>query len=132
MCKPRITFYLLSRAGPPGMPFYISGLACLPSWLGMVNACRLSSNKHGKLLTLDIHYANTGHHRLFILFTPLLRIPHKWGNVFKNGQSKNCERQLLRDFTWFILGLIFRLEFLNEFFSLNAMRTTANLWQRNH
>ena len=34
--RSRTTFYLLWRANPPGLTFYESGLACLPSWLGMV------------------------------------------------------------------------------------------------
>ena len=33
---------ILRRAGPPGLAFCGSGLACLPSWLGMVNAGLLS------------------------------------------------------------------------------------------
>ena len=37
MCKPRKTFYLLWWAGPPELVFYGSGLACLRSWLGIVN-----------------------------------------------------------------------------------------------
>ena len=43
MCKLRTTFYLLWRAGPPGLAFYGSGLACLPSWLEMMNAGWLGS-----------------------------------------------------------------------------------------
>ena len=38
MCNPRRTFYFFWRAGPPGLAFYGSGLAYLPSWLEMVNA----------------------------------------------------------------------------------------------
>ena len=34
---PRTTTYPLWRPGPPGLTFYGSGLACLPSWVGMVN-----------------------------------------------------------------------------------------------
>ena len=37
VCKPRTTTYPLWQPGPPGLAFYGSGLACLPSWLGMVN-----------------------------------------------------------------------------------------------
>ena len=37
VCKPRIK-YPLWQPGPPGLPFYGNGLACLPNWLGMVNA----------------------------------------------------------------------------------------------
>ena len=37
VCKPRIT-YPLWQPGPPELPFYGNGLACLPNWLGMVNA----------------------------------------------------------------------------------------------
>ena len=43
MCKPRITFYLLWWTGPPGLGFYGSRLACLLSWLRMVNAVWLYS-----------------------------------------------------------------------------------------
>ena len=38
--KTRTTTYLLWQPSPPGLAFYGSGLACLPSWLGMVNAIR--------------------------------------------------------------------------------------------
>ena len=38
VCKPRTTLYRLWQTGPHGLPFYGSGIACLPSWLGMVNA----------------------------------------------------------------------------------------------
>ena len=41
MCKLRSTFYLLWWVCPPGLGFYGSGPARLPSWLGMVNADRL-------------------------------------------------------------------------------------------
>ena len=40
VCKPRTTSNPLWQPGPPGLAFYGSGLACLPSWLGMVNAIR--------------------------------------------------------------------------------------------
>ena len=43
MSKPRTTFYLLWRAGPSRMVFYGSGLVCLPSWLGKLNAGWLGS-----------------------------------------------------------------------------------------
>ena len=43
VCKPRTTTYPLWQPGPPGLAFYGSGLACLPSWLGMVNAGWLCS-----------------------------------------------------------------------------------------
>ena len=36
--KPRTTTYPLWQSCPPGLTFYGSGLACLPSWVGMVNA----------------------------------------------------------------------------------------------
>ena len=36
--KPRTTLYPFWQPGPPGLTFYGSGLECLPSWLGMVNA----------------------------------------------------------------------------------------------
>ena len=48
MCKPRTVFYLLSRAGPPGLAYYGSGLVCFPSWLGMLNARWLGSMRSGK------------------------------------------------------------------------------------
>ena len=38
VCKPRTTLYPLWQPDPPGLAFYGSGLACLPSWLGMVYA----------------------------------------------------------------------------------------------
>ena len=38
VCNPRTTTYPLWQPGPPGLAFYGSGLACLPSWLGMMNA----------------------------------------------------------------------------------------------
>ena len=43
MCKPRTTAYPLWQPGPPGFAFYESGLGCLSSWLGMVNAGWLCS-----------------------------------------------------------------------------------------
>ena len=43
MYKPRTSFFLLWRAGPPGLAFYESGIVCLSRWLGMVNAGWLSS-----------------------------------------------------------------------------------------
>ena len=36
--KPRTTLCPFWQPGPPGLTFYGSGLECLPSWLGMVNA----------------------------------------------------------------------------------------------
>ena len=43
MCMPRTTFYLLLQACPPGFAFHGTGLACLPSWLVMVNVGWLCS-----------------------------------------------------------------------------------------
>ena len=43
MCMPRTTTYPLWQPGPPGLTFYGSGLACLSSWMGMVNADWLCS-----------------------------------------------------------------------------------------
>ena len=43
MCMPGTIFYLLLQACPPGLAFHGSGLACLPSWLGMVNVGWLCS-----------------------------------------------------------------------------------------
>ena len=43
ICKPRTILFLLWRAGPPGLIFYGSGLACLPSWMGMMNGGWLGS-----------------------------------------------------------------------------------------
>ena len=43
VCKPGTATYLLWQPGLPGLVFYESGLACLPSWLGMVNADWLCS-----------------------------------------------------------------------------------------
>ena len=34
MCKPRTVFYLLSRAGPPGLAYYGSGLVCFRAGWG--------------------------------------------------------------------------------------------------
>ena len=39
MYRHRTTFYLFWQAGPLGLIFYGSGLACLLSWLGMENTC---------------------------------------------------------------------------------------------
>ena len=41
--KPRTTLYPLWQPDPPGLAFYGSGLACLPSWLGMINVGWLCS-----------------------------------------------------------------------------------------
>ena len=38
VCMPRTTTYLLWQPGPAGLTFYESGVACLPSWVGVVNA----------------------------------------------------------------------------------------------
>ena len=38
VCNLKTTTYLLSQPGAPGLAFYGSGLASLPSWLGMGNA----------------------------------------------------------------------------------------------
>ena len=43
ICKPRTTTYSLWQSGLPGLAFHGSGLACLTSWLGMVNAGWLCS-----------------------------------------------------------------------------------------
>ena len=43
VCKPRTTTYPIWQTGPPGLVFYGSGLACLPSWLEMTNAGWLCS-----------------------------------------------------------------------------------------
>ena len=43
MYKSRTTTYSLWQPGPPGLAFYGSGLACLTSWLGMVNVGWLCS-----------------------------------------------------------------------------------------
>ena len=45
VCKPRTTSHNLWQPGPHGLAFYVSGLACLPSWLGMVNAGWLCSTQ---------------------------------------------------------------------------------------
>ena len=45
MHKPRTKFYLLCRAGSPGLAFYGSGPARLLSWLGMVNAGSVPCDK---------------------------------------------------------------------------------------
>ena len=43
VCKHRTTTYPIWQPDPPGLPFYRSVLACLPSWLGMTNAGWLCS-----------------------------------------------------------------------------------------
>ena len=43
VCKPRTTAYPLWQPDPPGLAFYETGLACLPSWMRMVNVDWLCS-----------------------------------------------------------------------------------------
>ena len=38
VCKPRTTLYPFRQPAPPGLAFHGSKVACLPSWLGMMNA----------------------------------------------------------------------------------------------
>ena len=45
-CRPR-TEYPLWQSGPPGLAFYGSVLACLPSWLGMVNGLFQKKKQRG-------------------------------------------------------------------------------------
>ena len=45
MCKCRAIFYLLWQVNPHGLSFYGKGSACLPSWMGLVNAGWLSCNQ---------------------------------------------------------------------------------------
>ena len=51
---PRTTTYPLWRPGPPGLTFYGSGLACLPSWVGMVNAGWLCSMRSEIFLKMKV------------------------------------------------------------------------------
>ena len=46
MCRSRRA-YPLWQPGPPGLAFYGSGPACLPSWLGMVNGLFQKKTKQG-------------------------------------------------------------------------------------
>ena len=52
MCMPWTTTYPLWQPGPPGLTFYGSGLACLSSWMGMVNADWLCSMRSGVFLQI--------------------------------------------------------------------------------
>ena len=52
MCKPRTTTFPLTDW--PTLAFYGSGLACLPSWLGMVNAGWLCSMRSEILLQMKV------------------------------------------------------------------------------
>ena len=50
--KSRTITYPLWLPGPPGLAFYESGLACLPSWLGIMNAGWLCSMRSGIFLQM--------------------------------------------------------------------------------
>ena len=52
VCKPRTTLYPLWQPDSPGLTFHGSGLACLPNWLGMVNARWLHSMTSEIFLTI--------------------------------------------------------------------------------
>ena len=54
VCKPRTTTYPLWQSGLPGLAFYGSGLACLPGWLGMVNAGWLFSMQSAIFLQMKL------------------------------------------------------------------------------
>ena len=50
--KPRTITYSLWLPGPLGLTFYESGLACLPGWLGIMNAGWLCSMRSGIFLQM--------------------------------------------------------------------------------
>ena len=52
--KPRTTTYPLQQPCPPGLAFYGSGLACLPSWLEMVTAGWLRSMRSEIFLQMKL------------------------------------------------------------------------------
>ena len=73
MWKPRITFYLLWWAGPPWLTFSGSGLACLPSWLGMLNPTFIIFQGSSTKLAAFLLWQPTLYNQLLI--QPLLLVP---------------------------------------------------------
>ena len=96
VCKPRTTTYPLWQPGLPGLVFYRSGLACLPSWLGMVNAGWLCSMRSEIFLKMK-----------FIIFQ---------GCPTKLGQSAPYSATLNHEITLNILEFILNsiVRFLNS------------------
>ena len=68
--KPRTTLYPFWQPGPPGLTFYGSGLECLPSWLGMVNADWLFHTIKNFLANEIYHFSKLSHQTTFLLGQP--------------------------------------------------------------
>ena len=115
MCNPRTTFYLLWRTGPPELAFYGSGLACLISWLEMVNAGWLDSMRSEIFFEINfiIFQGCPSKHAVFLpwqpapynqlLIQPLLLVPEcyfaqnvetsvlkLWSHFSQNAVSIGC------------------------------------------
>ena len=85
ICQPRTTLYLLWLAGPSGLPFYGSGLVCLLSCVGIVNAGWLSSIRSNIFLQMK-----------FFKAVPPNRLPFFSGQLSPSSYSATfgCSRML--------------------------------------
>ena len=106
VCKSRTSTYPLWRPGPPGLAFYGSWLACLPSWLEIRNADWLCSMRSeiflqlkfiifktappnlGSLLqiisSLFSHFRSWDYHEDFGIYSQLDRESKTWLFIFRN------------------------------------------------
>ena len=91
VCKPRTTTYPLWQPGLPGLAFYGSGLACLPSWLGMVNADWLCSMRSEIFLQMKFIIFQgcptklgqpAPYNQLLIQPLQIMRLPWTFWNLF--------------------------------------------------
>ena len=95
MCMPRTTFYLLLQASPPGLAFHGSGLACLLSWLGMVNVGWLCSMRSD---LFELSHLKLSHYLLTLVLFNICRYKLTSGAIYltlwkPNGLSKRLKDQ---------------------------------------
>ena len=116
MCKPKTILYLLWQASPPEFRFYGSRPAGLLSWLGIVNAGRLSSMESEIFLKMKFIIFQ-GCSRKQTVFSPRQRVPYIIWSLFSHFYL--FQDVLLQKMSKFV-SWNFKLIFLGIQFSLVA------------
>ena len=138
MCRPRTKFYLLWRAGPPGLTFYGGQPACLPNWLRMMYRLAWFHAIRNFLANEIYHFSRLSHQTgyLFTFYSPL--------NIINSLLSQFCLFQdtilhkMLKLGFWCFKSIFLRMQFslFATFFSLvlNVFTSETNyltFWKPN-
>ena len=105
VCKPRTTTYPIWQTGPPGLVFYGSGLACLPSWLGMTNAGWLCSMQSEIFLLIKFIIFQGCFTKLPFYLGSLLHIISSLFSHFRSWDYPEYSQLDRKSKTWFFIFL---------------------------